>query len=182
MKTIYCIIGSSGSGKSTIAKILSDRVNCPELISHTTRKPRINEIPNQSYYFVTEAEYDNTDFVEMETYCNKRYGSSVKEVLDRLSDHDSVCAVVTYHGYEQYRDWAEKQKSIRVVSVFVDGGTEEDLVRRLTARGDSPEAIKERVAKYKQEQADYQHRVFDRVFVNTMPKDELEEAVVYFFK
>ena len=87
-----------------------------------------------------------------------------------------------YHGYEQYRDWAEKQKSIRVVSVFVDGGTEEDLVRRLTARGDSPEAIKERVAKYKQEQADYQHRVFDRVFVNTMPKDELEEAVVYFFK
>ena len=47
----------SGAGKTTLVKKLSDKASFEISISHTTRKPRPNESPNEDYYFVNESEF-----------------------------------------------------------------------------------------------------------------------------
>ena len=42
----------SGAGKTTLVKMLSEVDNYEVSISHTTRQPRPNEIPNKDYFFV----------------------------------------------------------------------------------------------------------------------------------
>ena len=44
MHTLYCIIGRTGSGKSTITKQAANKLNARILKSYTTRARRKNEI------------------------------------------------------------------------------------------------------------------------------------------
>ena len=43
----------SGAGKTTLVKLLSERKGLITSISHTTRKPRSNEVNGKDYHFVT---------------------------------------------------------------------------------------------------------------------------------
>jgi len=58
----------SGAGKTTLVKMLSKMDNYKVSISHTTRRPRPNEINNKDYYFVNENEFkrliNNQEFLE----------------------------------------------------------------------------------------------------------------------
>ena len=47
----------SGAGKTTLVNLLSQKNNFEISISHTTRKPRLNEISNKDYYFVNDNEF-----------------------------------------------------------------------------------------------------------------------------
>ena len=44
----------SGAGKTTLVNLLSKMENFEISISHTTRQPRPNEVPDKDYYFVSE--------------------------------------------------------------------------------------------------------------------------------
>ena len=56
-KGIIVILSSpSGAGKTTLVKKISLENNYSISISHTTRKPRSNEINGKDYYFVDEKE------------------------------------------------------------------------------------------------------------------------------
>ena len=48
----------SGAGKTTLAKLLSQKKNFEISISHTTRQPRQNEANKKDYYFVTEEDFE----------------------------------------------------------------------------------------------------------------------------
>ena len=48
----------SGAGKTTLVKLLAKNKNFNISISHTTREPRINEIPDQDYYFVDDQKFE----------------------------------------------------------------------------------------------------------------------------
>ena len=58
----------SGAGKTTLVNLLSKLDNFEISISHTTRKPRPNEITNKDYYFVSEEKFErlikNEEFLE----------------------------------------------------------------------------------------------------------------------
>ena len=58
----------SGAGKTSLVALLSKLNNFEVSISHTTRKPRSNEIPNKDYYFINEQEFQrlirNQEFLE----------------------------------------------------------------------------------------------------------------------
>ena len=47
----------SGAGKTTLVNLLAKLDNFEISISHTTRKPRPNEIPNKDYFFINEDEF-----------------------------------------------------------------------------------------------------------------------------
>ena len=47
----------SGAGKTTLVSLLSKLENFEISISHTTRKPRSNEVQDQDYYFVSEEKF-----------------------------------------------------------------------------------------------------------------------------
>ena len=48
----------SGAGKTTLVSLLSKLDNFEISISHTTREPRINEIPDKDYYFVSNEKFE----------------------------------------------------------------------------------------------------------------------------
>ena len=58
----------SGAGKTTLVSLLSKLDNFEVSISHTTREPRHNEVPNKDYYFVSEEKFKrlikNQEFLE----------------------------------------------------------------------------------------------------------------------
>ena len=57
---IMVILSSpSGAGKTTLVKLLSKNKNFYISVSHTTRKPRLNEITNKDYYFVNLDKFEN---------------------------------------------------------------------------------------------------------------------------
>ena len=55
---IMVILASpSGAGKTSLVKEISSKNNYSISISHTTRKPRSNEINGIDYYFVKQEEF-----------------------------------------------------------------------------------------------------------------------------
>ena len=60
-KNIMVILSSpSGVGKTTITKKIQQKYNTFKIsVSHTTRKPRSNEVDGIDYFFTTEKDFKN---------------------------------------------------------------------------------------------------------------------------
>ncbi len=69
---IIVLCGMSGTGKDSLAMLLSERLNYNFVISHTTRPIRENESEGSPYWFVSsEKFYDmviNNEFIEYRKY------------------------------------------------------------------------------------------------------------------
>ena len=84
---IMVILSSpSGAGKTTLTKLLSTSRNFEISISHTTRKPRINEVDGKDYYFVNDDKFQNLikkkEFLEYAKVFNNYYGSSKTPIIE----------------------------------------------------------------------------------------------------
>ena len=78
---IMIILSSpSGAGKTTLVKLLSEKNNFFISVSHTTRKPRLNETNGKDYFFVTNQEFErlinNDEFLEYAKVFNNLYGTT----------------------------------------------------------------------------------------------------------
>ena len=57
---MFVLSSPSGSGKTTLTKkIAENNKNFSNSITHTTTKPRPNEINGKDYYFVSNQEFEN---------------------------------------------------------------------------------------------------------------------------
>ena len=56
---IVILSSPSGAGKTTLVKKISLRNNYKISVSHTTRKPRINERNGRDYFFVNNQKFKN---------------------------------------------------------------------------------------------------------------------------
>ena len=79
----------SGAGKTTITKKIQQKYhNFKISVSHTTRKPRPNEIDGVDYFFVNEDIFlkkkINNEFYEHAKIFDNYYGTSKKSVTDIL--------------------------------------------------------------------------------------------------
>ena len=54
---IVILSSPSGAGKTTLVKEISKKKNFKISVSHTTRKPRSNEINGKDYFFISENEF-----------------------------------------------------------------------------------------------------------------------------
>lgn len=139
--TIYCLIGQSASGKSTIERSLTEE-GYKRIISYTTRPMRSKEKDGIDYFFVSEKEFadlKNTGFFsETAQYREWNYGMSLSGVDYENEDY---IAVVTVHGYKELLKEVGKE---RITSIFVS--TDERLrMRRLLDRGDDIDEIMRRI-------------------------------------
>jgi guanylate kinase len=136
MSYIYCLVGASASGKSTLVK----SSGLPELVSTTTRNKRQGEIDGVHYNFIGKQYFNKTDYVEWTEYSGNYYGLSkdvVEKALNATKDH---IVVVDIHGYHQMR----YKYGNRIIGIYVESSLIDNLVRMIR-RGDKLKEVVNRV-------------------------------------
>ena len=125
----------SGAGKTTLVKLLSQRKNFHISISHTTRKPRANEIKNQDYYFIDESHFqsliENKEFLEHAKVFNHYYGSLKSPIIEKLKKGKNVIFDIDWQGTEQIKN---KKLEFKLITFFVLPPSKEVLFERLSSR------------------------------------------------
>jgi guanylate kinase len=171
---ILLIISSpSGAGKTTLTHRLLQEF--PELrfsVSHTTRKPRPNEVDGQDYHFVSEEMFrqvlDDDGFAEWAEVHGNLYGTSVSEIdRARAAGKAGLLFDVDYQGARQI-----KEKFPHAIGVFILPPSMEELRRRLETRGSDDAASRKRRFEKAREEIEH-YPFFDYMIVN----DSLQQAL-----
>lgn len=168
---LVVISSPSGGGKTTIVKALLERVPQTRLsVSHTTRKPRSNEVHGQDYFFVSRDDFlkmrAQGEFLESAEVFGNLYGTSKRMVDEILAAHCDVILDIDVQGAAQIR-----AHSRDALTIFLMPPSFDELKRRLNLRGtETPTSMSRRLEVARQEVARYAE--FDYLVVN----DDLQEA------
>ena len=133
---IMVILSSpSGAGKTTLVKLLSKNKNFKISISHTTRKPRQNEVQNKDYYFVDDDKFNELiqkgEFLEHAKVFNNLYGTSRSNIIRELNQGENIIFDIDWQGADQIKNQKLKYK---LVTFFVLPPSKEILFERLSNR------------------------------------------------
>ncbi len=172
---LVVLSGPSGVGKSTIVRRVLERF--PDRlrlsVSATTRPPRPGERGGVDYQFLSPEDFARRraagEFLEcFEVFGRGHwYGTLLSEVTPSVPGQKWVILDIDVDGAARIRELFPD-----VLSIFLHPGSEEELERRLRARGtESEEAIERRLEVARRELArsgEYQ---------NIVTNDSLDEAV-----
>ena len=156
----------SGAGKTTLVNLLSKLDNFEVSISHTTRQPRNNEVPNKDYYFVDESEFKrlikNQEFLEYAKVFNNFYGSTRTPVINNLDNGKNVLFDIDWQGADQIKN---KKLDYKLITFFILPPSKEILFERLSSRDMKDKLIAEE--RMKQFGRDVLHWInYDYVVIN----------------
>ena len=182
VRPVFVITGTSGEGKSTLAKHLVQRL--PELelaISATTRPRRPGEKDGRDYWFLSEEEFERRleageflEWVELPWGEGYRSGTLWSE-LDRIASggHSPLLEIETGGAL------AVRDRVPAAVTIFVTAPSKEELERRLRSRATESEGeIEERLDIAQRQLAlekEFQHTIVNDVLERAL--DELEGIV-----
>ena len=125
----------SGAGKTTLVKMLSKVDNFEISISHTTRKPRPNEIYNKDYFFINEIEFkrliSNEEFLEYAKVFNNFYGTTRSPIINNLNKGKNVLFDIDWQGADQIKN---KKLDYKLITFFILPPSKEVLFERLSNR------------------------------------------------
>lgn len=164
----------SGTGKSTLAKMLLDKYNNIKLsTSATTRKPREGEVDGFHYYFMTQEEFDkkvaNGEFLEYAGVYGKSYGTLKSQIEDKFNQGNDVLLDIDWQGNLKVSKQITDSK--KILKIFLLPPSVRELEHRLTSRAtDSKEVIEKRMADARNTISHYNE--YDYVIIN----DNLEIA------
>ena len=162
----------SGAGKTTLVNLLSKKKNFKVSISHTTRKPRINEISDKDYYFVDNAKFEklinNEEFLEYAKVFDHLYGTTRTPVIEKLEKGDNVIFDIDWQGADQIKN---KKLNYKLITFFVLPPSKDVLFDRLSNRDMKDKLIVEE--RMKEFSRDVLHWInYDYVVIN----DDLNEC------
>ena len=170
--SIFIFSSPSGAGKTTLVKLVSKKKNFITSISHTTRKPRSNEIDGQDYHFVNDKKFQDLinkkEFLEYAKVFNNFYGTTKRPVFQNLIDGKNVLFDIDWQGSGQIK--AQNIK-FKIFSFFVLPPSRKVLQKRLSNRDMKDKLIaSERMKEFYD---DIKHWVdYDYVVIN----DDLNEC------
>jgi guanylate kinase len=153
-----------------VRALLDSRPSLAFSVSCTTRAPRPGEVDGVHYRFVSGDEFERMvrggQFLEWAEVFGNRYGTPLGEVEEARDRGADVLVEVDVQGARSVRERVPD-----AVLVFLQPPSEEELARRLRARGtEAGQALDRRLAEARRELAEASW--FDHVVVN----DRIEEA------
>ena len=170
---IMVILSSpSGAGKTTISKKIQQKYqNFKISVSHTTRKPRSNEVEGIDYYFINENDFKDKvkslGFYEYAKIFGNYYGTSKESVLNLLKNKNDVLFDIDWQGTQQL----SKSKELNLLKIFILPPSKEELKKRLIQRNqDKVDVVEERLKAYDTDSVHKQD--YDFVVIN----DNLENC------
>jgi len=170
---IMVILSSpSGAGKTTLVKLLSKNKNFHISISHTTRKPRPNEVADKDYYFVNHDKFENLikndEFLEYAKVFSHLYGTTITPVIEKLKKSENVIFDIDWQGADQIKN---KKLNYKLITFFILPPSKEVLFERLSNRDMKDKLIAEE--RMKEFSRDVLHWInYDYVIIN----ENLEEC------
>ena len=170
---LFIISAPSGTGKTTILRpIIAEIPKISFSVSHTTREARSNERNGVDYFFTSEDDFrkirDNNGFLEWAKVHNNFYGTSQKEVMDKLAEGVDIILDIDVQGARQIR----QRSDLIATSIFIVPPSWQELEARLCGRKtDSQETINLRLNNAKEEIRDAD--LYDYIVIN----DNLQEAI-----
>lgn len=138
-------MGKSGCGKSTLERhLLECGLNhFKKVVSSTTRPIRPNEEDGQDYYFLTDEEFDQTDFIQTTEFAGHRYGSSVAEYQTK---HDFPILCVVPSSAKTFTETLTKRfPSWGTFNIYFNI-SDKRLMANMRKRGDTEEMIEKRIS------------------------------------
>ena len=168
---ILVLSSPSGAGKTTLVKLLSKSRDFHISISHTTRKPRINEIRDKDYHFVDNNKFESLikkdEFLEYAKVFNHFYGTTKTAVINNLKSGKNVIFDIDWQGTEQIKN---KKLEYKLITFFVLPPSKKVLFDRLSNRDMKDKLIAEE--RMKVFSKDIQHwKNYDYVVINDNLQD-----------
>jgi guanylate kinase len=149
---LFVVSGPSGTGKSTLIKrFLAEDLGSRFSVSCTTRARRPHEVEGHDYRFVDnetfQAMIDSDQLLEWENVHGYFYGTPRIEISGPVSKGIDILLDIDVKGALNV-----KEKCPQAVLIFVDTPSIDELVRRLSARGEMEiekrmERVRDEVAK-----------------------------------
>ena len=124
---LLCIIGPSGAGKDTAARMLSELTGIPVIVSYTTRPMREDEENGREHHFVERCDVPSDKMLAYTEYGGYKYWTTI----DQLSE-DSIY-VIDEVGVDNLQ---KRFPDINIVTIYI---TANKMVRM--RRGVSAERI-----------------------------------------
>ena len=148
---IMVILSSpSGAGKTTITKKIQQKYNNFKIsVSHTSRKPRSNEIDGVDYFFITKEEFkkkiDNDEFYEHAKIFDNYYGTSKNSVQFLLKSNYNILFDIDWQGTQQL----SKYEELSLIKIFILPPSKKELENRLITRNqDKEDTVIKRLKSY----------------------------------
>lgn len=168
---LLIVSSPSGAGKTTLCARL--RAEFPDLrfsVSHTTRRPRPNEIDGREYHFIDQAAFEQMArdgaFAEWARVHGNFYGTSLREIEAARVSARGVLFDIDHQGARQI-----KASLPEAVGVFILPPSLAELERRLRGRGTEDDATTLRRLSNARGEIEH-YGFFDYVVVN----DEIDRA------
>ena len=163
---MFVLSSPSGAGKTTLTKkIAKNNNNFIISISHTTRKPRPNEVNGKDYFFVSKDEFDQlikgNHFYEYAKIFENYYGTIKKPIIEILKEKKDVLFDIDWQGTQQLK----KVKDLSLVTFFILPPNIKSLRNRLLNRHEGQEKlIEERMKKFNEEISHWNE--YDHIVIN----------------
>ena len=165
-KNIMVILSSpSGVGKTTLTKKIQQKYQSFKIsVSHTTRKPRSNEIDGVDYHFISDKEFKKLiyekKFYEYAKIFENFYGTLKKTVDEDIITNDIIFDI-DWQGTKQL----SKFKNLQLIKIYLITEDKEELKKRLIKRNqNSEDEIKKR---FKSFDEDIKHwNDYDYILIN----------------
>ena len=147
---IMIILSSpSGAGKTTLTKKIQQKYQDFKIsVSHTTRKPRSNEVEGVDYFFINNEEFRqkivNGEFYEHAKIFDNYYGTS-RNSVNSLLKNNNILFDIDWQGTQQL----SKFKELNLIKIYLVPPNKEELRSRLIQRNqDKHDVILERLKAY----------------------------------
>jgi guanylate kinase len=145
---LFVMVGPAGAGKNAIMnEVLRQLPDLHQLPTATTRPMRDTEEQGREHLFVNEAEFRGLDLIESQIVHNHLYGTpratiekAMHDGRDLIADIEVLGATYLHHAYPQ-----------NTVLVFVQPPSVNDLIKRMSIRGETQEEIDTRLKRVEME-------------------------------
>lgn len=177
---ITLLVGISGAGKDTIKKELLKKPDFRDIVSHTTRPPRVNnsimEVSDLDYHFIdanmAKMMIENREFIEAKFVHGTVYGTSIDELQRSYDEQKIAITDIDVQGVAEY-----KELSQHVVAIFIIPPSYSIWRERLAQRYESKDAFEAEWTKRRNSAVDELTHALEVPYYHFIINDELDRAV-----
>ena len=145
---LFILVGPAGAGKNAIMnEVLHQLADLQQLPTATTRPMRDTEQQGREHQFVSEAEFWQMDLIESQAVHNHLYGTPRVTIEYAMRNGHDLIADIEVLGATYLRNAYPNN----IVLVFVQPPSVDDLIKRMSIRGETQDEIDTRLQRVEME-------------------------------